>query len=256
MRVFKLLLVACVFVLVAAGVYLWRLPARVAWQYLQVRVPALHLNGIEGTLWDGHADGISLVGRDLGRLHWQLPKWPLLAGKPTVDLRIEGGEVELAGQVERLGASRFELQDLRFSVPAARFEPLFAAGDVQLQGTLAGTLGHASLAGIDLRQVAGTARWSDVGVRTPRGELHLGALAGDFASQADGSIVGSFKDDASGTLAVDGTFRLRLPAYEAEAILRARNADAQTQELLGGIGEPQPDGSRLVRVQGVLPAGH
>ncbi len=200
MRVFKYLLVLILLVLAGAGVWLWRLPAATAWQQVQPRMPAVGLSGIGGTVWDGHADGISVLGHDLGKIHWQVPKWPALTGTPGAELRIDGGEVELAGRVERVAAGRYDVHELRFRVPAARLEALFGAGDVQLQGTLAGTLRHASFAGLDLRQLAGAARWSDVGVRTVRGELQLADLLGEFATQPDGTVVGTFRDDGSGAL--------------------------------------------------------
>lgn len=253
MRVFKYLLVLILLVLAGAGIWLWRLPAATAWQQVQPRMPAVGLSGIGGTLWDGHADGISVLGHDLGKIHWQVPKWPALTGTPGAEVRIDGGEVELAGRVERVAAGRYDVHELRFSVPAARLEALFGAGDVQLQGTLAGTLRHASFAGLDLRQLAGAARWSDVGVRTVRGELQLADLLGEFATQPDGTVVGTFEDDGSGALAVAGTLSLRLPAWEAQATLRARNDDPHTLELLHGVGQLQADGSTLVRAQGTLP---
>ncbi len=252
MRVLKWVLLGLVLAVLAAGVYLWHLPADVGYRLAVKRVSSVVLSGIRGTVWDGHADGISVFGNDLGEIDWQLPKWAALSGKPVADVRIKGSHVELAGQVERLGRGWLGAHDLRFSVPASMFEPLFGAQSIQLQGMLAGVLKDAELNGINVRKADGTLRWSGVGIRSERGELKLSDLLVEFSSQADGSIAGSVKDEGSGALAVDGRFTLRPPMFDAQATLRARNGDPQTQTLLHSLGEVQADGSVLVHAHGSM----
>lgn len=256
MRVLKFGLLVIVFVVVAGGVYLWRLPAQVAWQRLHARAPALALSGIAGTAWNGSADAVNLMGRDLGQIHWQVSRRSLLAGKPLANLRIGGGEFELAGQLERLAPGRYDFTDLHFRAPVEKLARLFVGADLQVEGTLAGTLDSGAIDGIEVLRLAGQARWSEVGVRSARGQLQLSDLLAEFATRPDGTISARFHDDGSGAFTVSGQASLHLPQWQLEARLRARHGDAASAQRLQGIGELQPDGAHLVRLAGTLGAGH
>jgi len=256
MRLFRIVMLLLLLVVIGAGVFLWRLPADLGYRYGVKRPGAVALSGLRGTVWDGHADGISLLGSDLGEVDWHLPKLSLLGGKPLVDVRIKGSGVEVAGQVERLGRGIFDAHDLRFSVPASTFEPLLANQGLKLGGTVSGVLEDASLSSFSLQQAKGNARWSGVVVTSADGELRTADLLADFDTLPGGGVGGTLKDDGGGNLAIDGRFSLRVPMFEVQATLRARNGDEQTLAFLRGIGEPQPDGSTIVRAQGSMLSVH
>ena len=251
MRKSRIFVLVLLLVLLGGGIYLWRLPAEVGYRLIAARIAPASLSGLHGTVWDGHADGLSVLGNDLGALDWHLSKGSLLAGKPLFDLRIAGSDLELAGAVERREGS-LRVQDLRFTVPAQRLQGLLENADISLRGSMSGTLATATLSRAGLADVRGDALWRDAVIATPRAEIHLSGLSAEFSTQSDGSIAGTFKDDGSSALAVDGNFVLRQPNYEAQATLRARNADAEVEQLLLGIGERQADGSTRVQAQGSL----
>lgn len=252
MRLSRILMILLLLAVVGAGVFFWRLPADVGYRYGVKRVGAVALSGLSGTVWDGHADGISVLGSDLGEVDWHVPKLSVIGGRPIVDVRVKGSGVEVAGQVERLGRGIFGARDLRFSVPASMFDPLFASQGVKLHGTVSGVLEDASMSNLSLQQAKGNARWSGVGISNGQSDLRFSDLSTEFAAQPDGGIGGAVKDDGSGNLAIDGRFGLHVPMFEAQATLRARNGDAETLEFLRSIGEPQADGSTIVRAQGSM----
>lgn len=251
MRKSRMFLLVLLLVLFGGGLYLWFLPAETGYRLIASRIAPASLSGVHGTAWDGHADGVSVLGNDLGALDWHLSKVSLLAGKPQVELRIAGSDLDLAGVVERRdGALR--VQDLRFTVPAAWLQGLLDNPGIRLGGAVRGHLAAATLSRAGLAQVRGDAQWRDVDIASAQGEVKFSGLSAEFSSQDDGSIAGSFKDDGSGALEVNGSFVLRRPIYEAQASLRARHADAQVEQLLSGVGERQADGSTRVQVQGSL----
>jgi len=252
MRLSRIIALLLLLAVIGAGVFFWRLPADVGYRYGVKRAGAVALSGISGTVWDGHADGISVFGNDLGEVDWHLPKLSVLSGKPLVDVRIKGSGVEVAGQVERLGHGIFGAHDLRFSVPASMFDPLLASQGVKLGGTVSGVLEDASMSNLLLQQAKGNAHWSGVAISNGQSDLRFSDLSAEFSSQPDGGVGGTVKDDGSGNLAIDGRFDLRVPMFEAQATLRARNGDEQTLEFLRSIGEPQADGSTIVRAQGSM----
>jgi len=256
MRLSRIIAFLLLLAIIGAGVFLWRLPADVGYRYGVKRAGAVALSGLSGTVWDGHADGISVFGNDLGEVDWHLPKLSVLGGKPVADVRIKGSGVDVAGQVERLGHGFFGAHDLRFSVPASMFDPLFAGQGVTLDGTVSGVLDDASMSNLSLQQAKGNAHWSGVAISNGQSDLRFSDLSTEFAAQPDGGIGGTVKDDGSGNLAIDGRFNLRVPMFEAQATLRARNGDEETLQFLRGIGEPQADGSTIVRAQGSMLSVH
>ncbi len=51
---------------------------------------------------------------------------------------------------------------------------------------------------------------------------------------------------------MNATFQAALDGFAADAVLSARNNDAEVQETLRHVGEPQPDGSSKVAIRGHL----
>jgi len=248
MRFSKIILALLALAVVAGGAYLWRLPADVGYRFGSRYLGPVALSGLRGTAWEGHADGVSVFGRDLGEVDWHAQKMPLLGGRFVADVRLKGADVDVAGEVER-AAGRIEARDLRFSVPAELLAPLFDAGGMKLLGTVSGVVTQAVLAQARLGDVHGNARWSHAGVATDA-ETRLPDVLAEFASQADGSVAGSVRDDGSGDLAIDGSFTLRIGAFDAQASLSARNGNADVAEMLRHVGEPQPDGSTRLQLHG------
>jgi len=248
MRLLKILFVLVVLVAIVGVACLWRLPADVGYRYGAKYFGPLSLTGVRGTVWDGHADGVSLFGNDLGELDWTARKQPLLRGDLVTDIRIKGGDIDIGGLLTRRSDGAVGAEGMRFSMPASRFEPLFD-GKLRLLGTISGVLDGATWWNASLSNASGSAHWSDVGA-VGDVEARFTDLLAEFASQPDGSVSGTVHDDGRGNIAVEGRFVLRPPMLDGQATLRARNGDAQTLETLRHIGEPQPDGSSRVVVQG------
>ncbi len=223
----------------------WWLPADLAYSWLAPRFGAVHLSGIHGSLHTGSADSLSVFGRELGRLDWRLQAQPLLRGRLLVEFRVAGAELDLDGALWRQGGA-LGLRGLQFRFPA-KVVALNHAGAPELGGTVDGTLERAEFVGGGLREVRGSARWSEVGSPlTP--DLQLPDLAIDFASEADGSVAGRLHDIGEGDLAVDGSFVLRIGGLEADIRLAARRDTDAALAALVALGESQPDGSSRIRL--------
>src|SRR5882757_3694458 len=113
MRTLKYLFAFLVLLLVVGGVLLWTLPADVAYRQGAKYLGPVVLTGVRGTLWNGHADGISVFGRDLGEIDWRMAKSALLHARMAADIRIQGADVDAAGIVERADAGTMTLRDIR-----------------------------------------------------------------------------------------------------------------------------------------------
>lgn len=251
MKPLKLLFAFVVLLVVVCGVALWTLPADFAYRQFAGHFGPVTLSGLQGTVWEGHADGVSVFGRDLGELDWHLDKMPLLRGQALADLRIKGADVDAAGQLQRDGDGRIEARDVRFRLPASLLEPVVDVPALKLLGTVSGSITQATLAGGVLSGASGNARWSEAGV-SGQAEARFSDVLAEFASRPDGGIAGTVADDGQGGLEVNGRFGLGLDGFEAEAWLHARGGDERVQEALRYVGEPQPDGGSHLIIRGHL----
>lgn len=252
MRVLKYLLIILVVLSAIAAAVVWTLPADVAYRQGGKYLGPVVLSGVRGTLWDGHADGASVFGKDLGEIDWRLAKSPLLLqGRIVADVRIQGTDVDAAGMVERTQTGDFTAHDVRFRFPAHLLAPTLDVPDLDLLGTISGVLAEASLHEGMLQTATGNARWSEAGV-TGEAEARFADIVGEFAAQPNGGIAGTAHDDGTGNLAVNATFRASAGGYDVSALLSARNGDAQVQEMLAHVGEPQADGSSKLVAHGRL----
>jgi general secretion pathway protein N len=256
MRLLKYLLILVILLLVIAGVLFWTLPADVAYRQGAKYFGPVVLSGVRGTLWDGHADGVSLFGRDLGEMDWRVAKSAVLRGRVVADVRIQGTDIDAAGLVERalvgdpqIGA--ITVRDVHFRFPASLFQPVLDLRDITLNGAISGVVSEATLRNGFVESATGNARWSEAGVSGPA-DARFADIAGEFAAAPGGGIAGHAKDDGSGNLAVDATFKAGMTGFDAEAILRARNGDAEVQETLRHVGEPQADGSSRLVIHGQM----
>lgn len=251
MKLIKWLFVLLVLAVVIGGVVAWTMPADVAWRYAAPRFGPVSLVGVRGTVWEGHADGVSVFGRDLGELDWRIDKAPLLRRVVAADLRIKGADIDGSGLLERAGDGRVSVRDARFRVPATLFAPALDIPSLTLLGSVTGTLEHATLADGRVVDAVGNARWSEAGV-SGQAEARFSDILADFASKPDGSIAGTIADDGKGNLEASGRFSVSPAGYDAEAFLSARNDDARLREALQYIGQPQPDGSSHLVIRGEL----
>ncbi|MEO7431986.1 MAG: type II secretion system protein N [Dokdonella sp.] len=251
MRLLKGFLVLVVLALIVGGIVLWTLPADVAYRYGTSYLGPVVLTGVRGTVWDGHADGVSVLGRDLGELDWHAQKAALLTGTFVTDLRVKGADIDAAGVATRTPRGTYSVRDLRFRVPAEILAPALDLGNLRLLGVISGTVTEATLSGAVLSSATGNARWTEAGV-SGDAEARFSDILADFAAQPDGGIGGAVHDDGTGELAVDGTFRANVGTFDAQATLSARNGDPQVAETLRHIGELQTDGSTRLIVHGQM----
>ena len=241
------MLAALAILAVAAGVAAWTCPADLAYRFAADSLVPLKLHDLGGTIWQGHAGSVDMLGANLGAIDWILQAQPLLHGEVIALVSLNGNDVSGRVVVERHdGQTSF--RDARLRMPARIAAPVLAIPALELLGTIEIDVAHAHLRGFWLDEAAGTATWRDASVGGAA-QAKLGALQATFAAAADGGIAGAVHD-MGGPLEVAGAFRASLGAYEAQARLAARGDNPQVTEALQFIGQPQADGSRNLEIRG------
>ena len=251
MRLLKSLFWLIVLGGLALLVFAWVMPADLAVRWFGARLAPAVMTGVRGTVWDGHADGVSVFGRDLGEVNWRIDKGPLLRGRMVADLHIRGNDIEATGLATRVAPGNYEIRDLRFRLPASLAQPAIDVPALQLLGTISGVVSQARWDGGKLLGAVGNARWSDVGV-TGSVEGRFADLLAEFASKPDGSVSGVITDAGQGNLEVNGVFDIVGNLFTTEARLAARNNDPAVKDMLRYVGQPQPDGSSHYIASGQL----
>jgi general secretion pathway protein N len=251
MKIINWLFALLVLALVVGGVIAWTMPADVAYRYVSSQLGPVSLVGVRGTVWQGHADGVSVFGRDLGELDWQIDKAPLFARRIHADLRIRGADIDTSGLIERDSDGRITAHDVRFRVPASLMSPVLDVPSLKLVGTITGTFAKVSVFDGLISDANGSARWSDAGV-SGAAEARFSDILAEFASKPDGSIGGTVADDGKGNLEVSGQFTMAATGFQVEAFLAARNDDPRVQEALRYVGQPQADGASHLVISGQL----
>ncbi len=229
MRFLKYLIVLVVLLLVIGGVLLWTLPADVAYRQGAKYLGPVVLSGVRGTLWNGHADGISVFGAISAKSTgaWQRARCCTRGWRPTSASRARTSMRPASST--RADAGTMTLRDIRFRFPAQLLAPVLDIPDLNLLGVISGVLGDATLRDGFLVSASGNARWSEAGV-SGEAEARFADILGDFAAQPNGGIAGTAHDDGSGNLAVTADF------HAARERFRSRRTAARAQRRSAGAG--------------------
>ncbi|MHB1058652.1 MAG: type II secretion system protein N [Rhodanobacter sp.] len=251
MKLLRKCLTALGALVLAAAVLLWFLPARWAMPWIGPQLHGLHLQQVQGSVWNGRAGAVTAAdGRVLGQLQWQLSRRALL-GQLRLQLRFEGPQLVFSGSARRLADARIEIGAVDARVQLAALDPYVASPLGQPRGELQLTIGHALLQGGWPMQLQAQAQWPDALMHAHNGDVALGTLQAD--AQAEGGVVRvRLRDDGRGPLQADGDLQLSPLGWRLDATLRPRQTDPALRHWLAGLAAPAADGSVHVRRSGGL----
>ena len=229
------------------GIMLATFPARLALSALLPDTAALQLEDVSGSIWNGRAGRVMYRGEEQGRLAWRLHAGSLLLGRIQTSIDLVGNDLEAVATIGRRG-EQVRIGAAHLTLPARRFDPVLDIPTLQLTGTIRIDIEELELQNRVPTALKGSATWRDAGVIGEE-QASFGTLGANFGALPGGGFGGELADQG-GPLALDGHFRTTILGYEAEAILRARDDNPQVTRALSRIGQVQPDGSVLFRVQG------
>jgi general secretion pathway protein N len=247
MRKFVVALIALV---VIASIGVWTCPADVAYAWFGKRLLPATLAELSGDVWNGHAGSLSVLGQQIGSVDWHLRKWPLLTGNLVALAEVKGAGGTGRAELTQHPDQTIDARDATITLPAATVEPALGVPALQLRGEIDIALAHARLRGVWVEAVEGSATWRDAAV-AGAAQARLSDIRVDFSTQPDGRIVCTVRD-LGGPLAASGRCEFNAGAYSAEARLSARDGDAHVLDALQYVGQPQPDGSVLLKISGHL----
>jgi len=228
-----------------AIIVLTRLPA--SWVF--PRSPLFACAGIDGSVWSGSCNGLTVQHVELGDLSWEVAPLRALTGTLAAQIELTHGAVSARSEVELGFGGGVTLRNLVADLPldparVPRVPP-------QLRGTVHTDLALVRLRHGDLTDLEGRIEAHDLLQRTGH-VTPIGSYALTFPGGA-GDPVGTLQD-LGGPLAVQGTLRLMHgPAYILQGEVAAR-ADAAPELLsdLQFLGSPDASGRRPFSLAGTL----
>jgi len=250
LKLLRRLLLVLLVLASAVGVAAWTCPAELGYRYFGDRIAPVKLHGISGSVWHGHADSAELLGQNLGELDWRLRPSSLLQGAALAHVVLAGGDVVGNGTIEQTADRQLVLHDVEAQLPARIAAPMIDVPLLQLLGTIEIRLAHARLRGYTIADAHGVAFWRNAGV-AGAAQARLSDLQFTFATATEGQVSGTVQD-LGGPLLASGAFSANAMRYDAKLKLAPRDNNAQVAEALQFVGQPQPDGSRELLIEGRL----
>jgi general secretion pathway protein N len=240
LRALLVVLVLVVLVVVGLG---WFLPARWVQPQIEARLHGLRLEGVGGSIWDGHADQVLAAdGHSIGSLNWQLSRLTVF-GHTAATVDLNGKVWAFRGHMERLSETTTHWQDVhaRFDLTALG---LHAAAWGQPQGVLEVDITSALIQAQWPISLSGTGQWENATMTTPQGTLSLGTL--HWEAQASNAVLkGSFGDvrDPEGPLQLSGSFGVSALGWRYGLEAQPRGHQPVLQRWLASLGPVGADGT-------------
>ena len=229
------------------------LPASWVRPQLEARLHGLRLEGLSGTLWDGHAERVlAESGGDLGQFDWQLSRRALL-GETQMSVAFRGGWGHLTGQMRKREDKREEWSQVRLDGDLAQLSASLAPEAARLEGRLTIDNARVVLQGRWPLELDAAARWSGASLQGVQRDLAFGNLQ-LRAQGASGVVNATLQDDGNGPLQLAGHLALSPLGWKYDIKARPREPDPALRDWLAGFGRLAADGSMHLQRSGGLAA--
>jgi general secretion pathway protein N len=250
MKTSRIVLACSAALVLTLAALVWFMPARLALPLLQSRLHGLRFEQVAGTIWQGQAGQVSMVGGStLGSAAWTLSRRALI-GDIQLGVELRQPQLQLHGQMHRLSPTEDEWQDVTLHVDMAMLgvQPWLHG---QPQGTLDLQIAQAQLQGNWPMQVDATGHWSQAVVRTTQGTFPLGTFRLSIHGQS-GVLQAALDDDGSGPVQTAGRLSFSPLGWDLRVNLKPRHSAPAFLRWLHTLGTPEPDGSVRLRYRGGL----
>ncbi len=228
-----------------------QLPASIAQRLLAHGLPALQLQQVTGSAWQGSAGQAVWQGNALGPLTWKLSGASLLLLRPKLALTLNGSVVSGQAVITRLVDGSIRVDQAQLRMPGAWLQLIVNQPQLGLRGDLELDIEQAR---IDpqgwLVALDGNAWWRSAAI-SGAGVSVLGDLSLHWQTTGEGQILGTLSD-AGGPLALSGQVTVANRAYRVRASLAARDGNVQLRQALGFLGQVDSSGTVRMEIFGPL----
>jgi general secretion pathway protein N len=223
------------------------LPARVAVGWLAP--PAVALNGVTGTIWNGSAAQLGLNGRLIGQLSWSDGSLLALIGRPGWRFELDRSDGFLRGRIRLTLGGRVTGRDLEGATSLAALRTLAPVGGAE--GDVSIRLDELAVENGQLERIEG--RIVIDGLRPPGlREGDLGTISVKFPLAPETPLTGSIEVEGGPIAVRDGRIALAPDgSYELGGrVAAAPDAPREIDQAMQYMGSPDPEGFRQFSLAG------
>lgn len=227
-----------------------KLPAQFVYQQFDNHLLPVKLYGLQGSVWSGKAEQISLANYSVNNLQWQLSPWALLTGDLNIDWQFNdplgqtSGELLSDGDVIRITVVNADLD-------MAGLADLFVTLPVRIDGRLRAENVSLTFSTEGITNAGGSLSWQHAGISSPS-LIEFGGFTAKLAVK-DRVFKADIVDNG-GAVELDGLFSL-LPEYRYNYEVKIAIRDATEPGLVEGLvvlGKPDEAGRVNLRGSGYL----
>lgn len=227
-----------------------KLPAQFVYQQFDSNLLPAKLYGLQGSVWSGKAEQISLANYSVNNLQWQLSPWALLTGDLNIDWQFDdplgqtSGELRSDGDIIRITVVNADLD-------MAGLADLFVTLPVRIDGRLRAENVSLTFSTEGITNASGSLSWQHAGISLPS-LIEFGSFTAKLAVK-DRVFKANIVDNG-GAVELDGLFSL-LSEYQYNYELKIAIRDATEPGLVEGLvllGKPDEAGRVNLRGSGYL----
>ena len=239
----------------ALGIAIATLPAR----FLAGQLPRAGLGAVEltGSVWSGHARGLTWRAAPLGDLRWSLAPSELLRGRLAANLRLSRPDGDLTTRASVSLDGTLRLTDARVNLPVEALSELPLGVPRHWRGRLSGQFAEVTVSKGWPSAVRGTLEMDGLIAPPPRnmsiGSYHI-EMPDPQAADTPAGQLSARVADKEGPFSFEGRFTLGADReFLLEGLLAPRGATPPAlQRSLELLGPPDANGRRPVSVSGTL----
>jgi general secretion pathway protein N len=228
----------------------YQFPASLGWSLATQHMKnQIHLSGLQGSIWTGSANHITINSTSAGSLDWQLSPWSLLLGRVSADIRLSRQDEWLEGQVTLMTAGRLEARDLKVNLNGETLAQITTP--YLLHGLIMGDISTLNYEQGKTIQASGKIQLENADIEGPQ-SLTLGNVRTDIQPEGEGSQI-SIKNqdsplDIKGTLKLNGNGSYRMTL----GVLNRDNTRRDINRALKVLGKPDATGRIQLTYYGKL----
>lgn len=232
-----------------AVVLVAKLPAAVAYPYLQSALQPVVLSGLAGSVWSGSAAGLRYQRQVVGKLRWSLRPLSLLSGEIGADVAIDGPFGQLQGIAGVDLAGEGFLENFTGTLSAADIAPSLQLQATRPEGRIELAIERLELLGRIPVYAAGEVIWHQARIALPQ-PIDVGTFAATLSTDADG--VRAALRDRDSPLVLDAVLSLKSDGnYRVSGRVSAKSeAPSAIHDLLRNAGVRQQGGALPLNISG------
>ena len=226
------------------------IPAHLAWHWFPSKnVAAIHIQGIEGSIWQGKASKLIVSGVDLGKVNWYIHVWQFILGKLALSTHINNATSNVLADLSISPSYEISLQNLSGIIQTPLLNQFTTP--VSLQGSLELNISDVKFVNGQVLNITGQINWHDA-IMDMIQSVELGEISITAVENNNGTVL-NIKNSAT-PLAIDGTITVSGNGqYKTNLAIFNRDASrADITSMLSMVGKPDATGRVYLKQQGKL----